>query len=123
MVRRDVADGFDAGQAEPDGEGAVAAMLAAGVGCLGIERPDRWLRIGQARSHPRHDWRLSVGQVLEFGIGSGPVQVGTADFDAVAFRVGDERLGRVEPHGLGAQERGEERGGVVEAEPGGGVDE
>ena len=43
--------------------------------------------------------------------------------EAVALRVGDERGGGVEAHGLARQEPGVERGRVVAFEPGRGVDE
>src|SRR4029450_13698112 len=55
--------------------------------------------------------------------GRGAVDVGTADGHTVAAGVGDQGVGRPEAHRLGVQQGGQERGRVVELQPGTGVDQ
>jgi hypothetical protein len=85
-----------------------------------VELPHRRLGIHQTRRTPGHRGRLSVDQ-LEVGVHPGQVQVGAAYLDAVAAGVGHQGLGGVEPHRLRPQQRGQERRGVVQPEPGRGV--
>ena len=54
---------------------------------------------------------------LEGGARGRQGQVGGADLDAVTAGVLGQRVGRVEPHGLGVEQGGAERGRVVPLEP------
>ena len=67
-------------------------------------------RAGRPRAPPPRAW-----------LGPTPIDVGPADGDPVAPGVGDQALGRPEPHRLGVQQPGGEGGRVVQLEPGRGV--
>src|SRR5205814_1250731 len=63
------------------------------------------------------------GAVLDRAAGGAAVHLRRARLDAAALPVADERRGRVEAHRLRVQERGEELGAVVVAQPRGLVGE
>ena len=99
----------------------VAPMRGGLVGRGRIEGRHR--RLGAVRALGAAGDPAFVAEGFEGRMHIGAEEIGALHLDPVSPCVGDEGGGRVEPHRLRPEEPGEEGGGIVQLDPGAGVDE
>src|SRR5512133_1789415 len=109
-------DALHLGEAKPDREVAISAVLASAIRSRPYEGSN--LELHPLQATVRACWAAAPSfDRFEVGIDLGLHDVGTQHCYAVPTRISDQRLRRVEAHRLGSEQAGQKRSWVVQLQP------